>query len=96
MARTAISPVPRDAAGKPPLAPKPLSLDESRVIWRDAFRRVRAETEKRAAHLSAEDQIVQSMVVRIRIMDAIVPSPAARGNLESPWVGLPDRVVIAA
>ena len=29
--------------------------------WRDAFRRVRAETEKRAAHLSAEDQIVQSM-----------------------------------
>jgi ergothioneine biosynthesis protein EgtB len=61
MARTAISPVPRDAAGKPPLAPKPLSLDESRVIWRDAYRRVRAETESRAAHLSAEDQIVQSM-----------------------------------
>jgi ergothioneine biosynthesis protein EgtB len=61
MAHTAISPVPRDAAGKPPLAPKPLSLDESRIIWRDAFRRVRAETEKRAAHLSAEDQIVQSM-----------------------------------
>ena len=29
--------------------------------WRDAFRRVRAETEARAAHLSAEDQIVQSM-----------------------------------
>ena len=61
MARTAISPVPRDAAGKPPLAPKTLSLDESRVIWRDAFCRVRAETESRAAHLSAEDQIVQSM-----------------------------------
>src|SRR5450756_1124265 len=61
MARTAISPVPRDAAGKPPLASKPLSLDESRVMWRDAFRRVRAETESRAAHLSAEDQIVQSM-----------------------------------
>ena len=61
MARTAISPVPRDAAGKPPLASKPLSLDESRIIWRDAFRRVRAETEKRASHLSAEDQIVQSM-----------------------------------
>jgi ergothioneine biosynthesis protein EgtB len=61
MARTAISPVPRDAAGKPPLAPKPLSLDESRIIWRDAIRRVRAETEKRASHLSAEDQIVQSM-----------------------------------
>ena len=29
--------------------------------WREAFRRVRAETEKRASHLSAEDQIVQSM-----------------------------------
>src|SRR5450631_3325897 len=61
MARTAISHAPRDAAGKSPLASKPLSLDESRVIWRDAFRRVRAETESRAAHLSAEDQIVQSM-----------------------------------
>jgi ergothioneine biosynthesis protein EgtB len=61
MARTAISPVPRDAAGKPPLAPKLLSLDESRAHWRDAFRRVRTETEKRASHLSAEDQIVQSM-----------------------------------
>src|SRR5476651_1786117 len=60
MARTSISPVQRDAAGKPSLAPKPLSLNESRVIWRDAFRRVREETEARAAHLSAEDQIVQS------------------------------------
>jgi ergothioneine biosynthesis protein EgtB len=29
--------------------------------WRDMFRKVRAETEARAAHLSAEDQIVQSM-----------------------------------
>jgi ergothioneine biosynthesis protein EgtB len=59
MARTAISPVPRDAAGKPPLAPKP--IDEARASWRDAYRRVREETESRAAHLSAEDQIVQSM-----------------------------------
>src|ERR1039457_6165674 len=59
MARTAISPVPRDAAGKPPPGPQP--IDEARAAWRDAFRRVRAETEKRAAHLSAEDQIVQSM-----------------------------------
>ena len=40
---------------------KPQSIDEARSHWRDAFRRVRAETEKRAAHLSAEDQIVQSM-----------------------------------
>jgi ergothioneine biosynthesis protein EgtB len=37
------------------------SLDENRTIWLEAFRRVRAETEKRSAHLSAEDQIVQSM-----------------------------------
>ncbi len=37
------------------------SLDASRTGWREAFRRVRGETERRAAHLSAEDQIVQSM-----------------------------------
>jgi ergothioneine biosynthesis protein EgtB len=36
-------------------------LDDTRAIWLEAFRRVRAETEKRASHLSAEDQIVQSM-----------------------------------
>src|SRR5664279_4696476 len=59
MARTAMSPAPRGAA----LGPRPAakSADEARSRWRDAFRRVRAETEKRAAHLSAEDQIVQSM-----------------------------------
>jgi ergothioneine biosynthesis protein EgtB len=33
----------------------------SRSAWLDAFRTVRAETERRAAPLSAEDQIVQSM-----------------------------------
>jgi ergothioneine biosynthesis protein EgtB len=38
-----------------------LPIDERRPAWLDAFRRVRAETEKRASHLSAEDQIVQSM-----------------------------------
>src|SRR5881394_1778561 len=32
-----------------------------RRIWSEAFKTVRAETERRAAHLSAEDQIVQSM-----------------------------------
>src|SRR5262249_24151901 len=32
-----------------------------RAIWRDAFRVVRAETERRTASLSAEDQVVQSM-----------------------------------
>jgi ergothioneine biosynthesis protein EgtB len=36
-------------------------LNDTRAIWLEAFRRVRAETEKRASHLSAEDQIVQSM-----------------------------------
>jgi len=54
MARSAILPVPRSTAAKP-------SIGESRALWLAAFRRVRAETEARAAHLSAEDQIVQSM-----------------------------------
>jgi ergothioneine biosynthesis protein EgtB len=35
--------------------------DDPRMLWRDAFRAVRAETERRAGPLSAEDQIVQSM-----------------------------------
>src|SRR5258708_4597226 len=34
---------------------------QCRVRWRDAFLAVRAETERRAAFLSAEDQQVQSM-----------------------------------
>jgi ergothioneine biosynthesis protein EgtB len=59
MARTAILPVPRSAA--PAGAQKKLATDEARGVWADSFRRVRAETEARAAHLSAEDQIVQSM-----------------------------------
>src|SRR5246500_1335462 len=37
------------------------SLDEIRGSWIQAFRKGRAETERRASHLSAEDQIVQSM-----------------------------------
>jgi len=52
MARSAVWPASQAAAGRSP---------EQRVFWRDAFRRVRAETERRASHLSAEDQIVQSM-----------------------------------
>ena len=32
-----------------------------RRTWLDAFRRVRAETERRASHLSPEDQVIQSM-----------------------------------
>ena len=35
--------------------------NDPRISWRDAFRAVRAETERRAAPLSPEDQVVQSM-----------------------------------
>src|SRR5215471_17894486 len=35
--------------------------NSERAHWIEAFRRVRGETERRAAPLSAEDQIVQSM-----------------------------------
>jgi ergothioneine biosynthesis protein EgtB len=59
MARTAMSHAPRGAAIGPRSTPKP--TDDAREGWRDAFRRVRAETEARASYLSAEDQIVQSM-----------------------------------
>jgi ergothioneine biosynthesis protein EgtB len=52
MARSATSAAERGAA---------IGSDNARAHWRAAFRRVRAETERRAAHLSAEDQIVQSM-----------------------------------
>jgi ergothioneine biosynthesis protein EgtB len=55
MARTATLPLPREAAGPGQ------ALDARRAFWRDAFCRVRSETEARAAPLSAEDQIVQSM-----------------------------------
>src|SRR5690348_7425813 len=57
MARIGMSPALRDG----PANRSKRSLDEARAIWLDAFHRVRAETEKRASHLSAEDQIVQSM-----------------------------------
>ncbi|HEY6383717.1 MAG TPA: DinB family protein, partial [Pseudolabrys sp.] len=57
MARTAASPATRGGPAQKPQR----SLDEFRKTWVQAFRRVRAETEARAAHLSAEDQIVQSM-----------------------------------
>jgi len=61
MARTAVSPLAREGAtgAAPPSAPQ--SPDQIRSRWRDAFRHVRGETESRASHLSAEDQIVQSM-----------------------------------
>jgi len=35
--------------------------DDARAFWRDTFRRVRDETERRAAPLGPEDQTVQSM-----------------------------------
>ena len=58
MARAAVFEGSRGAAvvsgaGRPPA--------QARGQWIEAFRRVRAETEARAAHLSAEDQIIQSM-----------------------------------
>jgi ergothioneine biosynthesis protein EgtB len=59
MARSATVPVPQSAAKGPAVAP--MSLDEARGAWTQRFRSVRAEMEKRASHLSAEDQIVQSM-----------------------------------
>jgi ergothioneine biosynthesis protein EgtB len=61
MARSSVSPRPRDGANGVSGRLYPQSLDETRAGWRDAFRRVRDETEARAANLSAEDQIVQSM-----------------------------------
>ncbi|MGE0753195.1 MAG: ergothioneine biosynthesis protein EgtB [Variibacter sp.] len=39
----------------------PTSVEAQRARWVDAFRTVRAETERRAAPLTPEDQIVQSM-----------------------------------
>ena len=61
MARAALSPVLRGAKARPARRPGEKNLAEQRQFWRDAFRAVRAETEARAAPLSGEDQIVQSM-----------------------------------
>src|SRR5436190_13910968 len=57
-----LSPVLRrigDEGDSPPL--RNAVSDDPRTMWRDRFRAVRAESECRAAHLSAEDQVVQSM-----------------------------------
>ncbi|MEJ2626102.1 MAG: ergothioneine biosynthesis protein EgtB [Pseudolabrys sp.] len=59
MARTATSSLPRESAGVG--ASSVEALDANRARWLATFRRVRGETEARAAHLSPEDQIVQSM-----------------------------------
>lgn len=44
-----------------PLRPAPHAPTDSRRRWIEAFRAVRAETERRAASLRPEDQVVQSM-----------------------------------
>jgi ergothioneine biosynthesis protein EgtB len=61
MARTATSPFLRDGSNNSAPAPSIHPIEKMREVWRDAFRRVRAETEARASRLSAEDQVVQSM-----------------------------------
>src|SRR6202161_75879 len=57
--------MPRPAVLLPDIAGADEALAEppsgSRQFWLDAFRDVRAETERRAAFLSTEDQVVQSM-----------------------------------
>jgi len=57
MARSAMSPAPR----RGPASEAGRAVDQARADWVKDFRRVRAETEARSAHLSVEDQIVQSM-----------------------------------
>ena len=49
----------RHEDSNPTLATSPPS--DPRIAWREAFRAVRAETERRAAPLGEEDQMVQSM-----------------------------------
>ena len=44
-----------------PAASGETTAADSRIVWRDAFRAVRQETERRAAPLAAEDQQIQSM-----------------------------------
>ena len=55
MQRTAAFPLAQDNAK----SPQPAAAQ--RLLWADAFRAVRAETERRAAPLSPEDQNIQSM-----------------------------------
>src|ERR1700751_4732187 len=45
----------------PDRSPGGTAANERRQAWAEAYRNVRAETERRAAPLSAEDQVVQSM-----------------------------------
>ena len=50
-----------DRASAGAAAAVPAAAEDPQKYWLDAFRSVRAETERRAARLSAEDQVVQSM-----------------------------------
>jgi ergothioneine biosynthesis protein EgtB len=61
MARTAVSPITRDSAKGSGHSAAKQTIAEARAQWSQAYRCVRGETEARASHLSAEDQIVQSM-----------------------------------
>ena len=49
------------AGAGPKAAPEAVSAQDPQSYWLQAFRSMRAETERRAALLSAEDQVVQSM-----------------------------------
>ena len=59
MAHTATSTLPREIDGGG--ASSAEAIDAARAHWLATFHHVRGETEARAAHLSPEDQIVQSM-----------------------------------
>jgi ergothioneine biosynthesis protein EgtB len=64
MPRPAASPLIRlhePAVGDAAVAEPPAPAGDPRRFWLEAFRAVRAETERRAAPLSPEDQVVQSM-----------------------------------
>jgi ergothioneine biosynthesis protein EgtB len=61
-ATAALRPAPADPALRPTFPPPPVTARPiDRQAWIDAFRFVRAETERRAAPLSPEDQQIQSM-----------------------------------
>jgi ergothioneine biosynthesis protein EgtB len=61
MPRSVVSPVLPQKVSKGPDLVTQAPPRDLRAFWRDAFRAVRAETERRAAPLAAEDQVIQSM-----------------------------------
>jgi ergothioneine biosynthesis protein EgtB len=63
MSRTAVSSLVRATQSIPvtDIHGARMPTGDPRQFWLDAFRSVRAETERRAALLSAEDQVIQSM-----------------------------------